>query len=907
MANKPKKSSRKLSVYSNLSNRRKTKKDADTRRYAEYLASLPKHPVKRLLYRLHPKRFWAYWFSKRGLIMAVKVAGIALLFMALGVGALFAYFRKDLNQINPAELAKRVQSTVTKYYDRNGVLLWQDTGGGNYQLVVNPDQLSNNLKEATVSIEDKNFYKEGGVSITGTTRAFFNDITGGSVQGGSTLTQQLVKQVFFAGQDTNRGIGGIPRKIKEAILAIEVDRTYTKDQIISMYLNESPYGGPRNGAESGAEAYFGIHAKDLTLPEAALLAAIPQDPTYYNPYNTDGNAALINRQHEVLDDMVTNGYITQQQATDAKNYPILDHILPPANLDQNIKAPHFVQMVRSELTQQLGASVVGQGGLTITTTLDYNIQQKLEAAMAAEFNSSAPKIYGFSNGAATVEDTQTGQIVAMMGSRDYNWTGYGQVNAATAYIQPGSTIKPLVYAQLFQQKAAGVPNFGSGSKLINNTIPGIYGAELGNANGDPVNIGAAPIRTGLANSWNIPAVEAMAIDGVSQSIKTIRALGGKSYCTVGPDTTVQLAAAIGGCGIEQVDLVNAYASLGRGGVYKPQSSILKVTNSTGQVLQQWTDTAGTQVVSPQAAYVVSDILHDDNARTFVGIHRTGMYIPGVDSAAKTGTSNATNAAGSPKDIWMVNYSQTLTMAVWLGNPDTTPLHNNATSIVPGQILDTVLQYAYKTDYQNAGKWKPGDWIPQPAGIQRIGCRTGNTLVTGNGLFDQGCGEVYPSYWSANQGFTNVDFDSVTKKLATACTPSGAKVTAQVIKIPLVSSATPNQALYIDPKGTYTLAGSIGDGAGDCSSASASNLAPTISAPTYTGNPGDYVLSATASAKGSNTVQSVTFTVGTQTYPGVSQGNGVYTATAVPTQPTTSDFATVVDSAGQQQQANFATN
>ncbi len=900
---KAKKSSRKLSVYSNLSNRLKVKKDASSRRRAEYLATLPKDPVKRALYRLNPKRFWAYWFSKRGLIMALKIAGIALLFLVLVVGALFAYFRKDLNQINPAELAKRVQSTVTKYYDRNGVLLWEDTGGGNYKLVVNSNELSDNLKKATVSIEDKDFYKHSGVSISGTARAAINDLTGGSVQGGSTLTQQLVKQVFFANQDSNRGFGGIPRKIKEAILAIEVERTYTKDQILTMYLNESPYGGPRNGAESGAEAYFGVPAKDLTLPEAALLAAIPQNPTYFNPYNTDGNAALLARQHQVLDDMVISGYITQKQADEAKSFPILDHLLPQTKIEDNMKAPHFVQMVRSQLTNQLGASVVGQGGLTVTTTLDYNIQQQLEAAMTAEFNSNAPAIYGFSNGAATVEDTQTGQIVAMMGSRQYGYSGYGQVNAATAYIQPGSTIKPLVYAQLFQQKAAGAANFGSGSKLINNSIPNIYGAPLGNANGDPINSGAATIRTGLANSWNIPAVEAMAIDGVSQSIKTIRSLGGKSYCTVGNDTTVQLSAAIGGCGIEQVDLVNAYASLGRGGVYKPQSSVLKVTNSVGQVLQKWTDTTGTQVVNPQAAYIVSDILHDDNARTFVGARRTGMYIPGVDSAAKTGTSNANNETASPKDIWMVNYSQALTMAVWLGNPDTTPLRNNATSIVPGKILDTVLQYAYKTTYQNAGKWKPGDWIQQPAGIQRIGCSS-KTLVTGNGRFDQACGEVYPSYWSPNQGLTNVDFNSITKKLATDCTPAGAKTTVQVIKIPLVSSASPNQALYIDPNGTFTLAGSISDGASDCS-ASSSNLQPTLGTPTYSGIPGNYTVSVSASAAGSNSVQSVTFSVNGRTYNGVSQNNGTYTASGVNSKPNTSDYATVIDSSGQQQQANFA--
>ena len=518
--------------------------------------------------------------------------------------------------------------------------------------------------------------------------------------------------------------------------------------------------------------------------------------------------------------------------------------------------------------------------------------------MATEFNNGAPARYGFSNGAATVEDTQTGQIIAMMGSKDYNNAAFGQVNAATAYIQPGSTIKPLVYAQLFQQKAAGAANFGSGSKLINNDITTIYGAPLSNANGDPQNSGATTIRTGLSNSWNIPAVEAMAINGVQPTIATIRALGGTSYCSQGPDTTVQLAAAIGGCGIKQTDLVNAYASLGRSGVYKPQADILKVTNGSGDVLKQWTDTAGTQVVSPQAAYVVSDILHDDNSRTFVGPHRTGMYVPGVDSAAKTGTSNATNAAGSPKDIWMVNYSQALTMAVWLGNPDTTPLNNNATSIVPGQMLDTVLQYAYKTTYQNSGKWKPGDWIAQPTGIQRVGCSAGATLKVVPGRPDQACGEVYPSYWNATQGLMNIDFDSATKKLATTCTPSSVKVSVSVIKLPLASSFTPNQALYIDPQGTYTLAGSLTDSTQDCTTASAPPAqAITLGTPTATLVAGSiYKIQVTASATSPNTIATVSFTIGSNTYNGTNDGAGNYIAT-VPAKPTTgTDFATATDSA-----------
>lgn len=248
-----------------MSQKRKTKKDVEARRRAEYLATLPKHPVKRFFYRMHPKRFWAYWFSKRGIMMALKVTGVAVLLVALFVGGLFAYFRKDLDQIRPGEIDKRVQSTVTTYLDRNGQVLWEDKGDGNYKLVVKSEDLSDNLKKATVAIEDRDFFKHSGVSVTGTVRAAFNNFTGGEVQGGSTLTQQLVKQVFFSDEADNRGLSGIPRKIKELILAIEIERMYDKDQILTLYLNESPYGGRRNGAESGAQTYFGKSAKDLTL------------------------------------------------------------------------------------------------------------------------------------------------------------------------------------------------------------------------------------------------------------------------------------------------------------------------------------------------------------------------------------------------------------------------------------------------------------------------------------------------------------------------------------------------------------------------------------------------------------------------------------------------------------------
>ena len=313
--------SRRYSTYSSLAknhgkSKRELKKERKAREKAEYVATLPKNPIKRFFARLSPKRFFKFWFSMDGLKMILKIFGVIFLVAIIIAVIAYFYFRNELKSLQPSELAKRVQTTVTKYYDRNGELLWEDTGTGEYRLVVESDQISQYMKDATVAIEDKNFYEHGGVSITGTLRAVINNIfnRSGGTQGGSTITQQLVKQVFFEDEASDRGITGIPRKIKEAILATEAERIYNKDQILTMYLNESPYGGRRNGVESASQTYFGKSAKDLTIDEAALLASIPQSPTLYNPYNTDGNDLLIERQQTVITYMAEQGFITEEEA-----------------------------------------------------------------------------------------------------------------------------------------------------------------------------------------------------------------------------------------------------------------------------------------------------------------------------------------------------------------------------------------------------------------------------------------------------------------------------------------------------------------------------------------------------------------------------------------------------------------
>lgn len=771
-------SGRKYATYSSLTanrgkSKRALKKERKAREHAEYLATLPKNPVKRFFARLNPKHVFKFWFSMDGLKMLGKILGIFLLICVAIGGLAFLYFRNELKSLQPSELAKRVQTTVTRYYDRNGQLLWEDTGTGEYRLVVDSENISKYMKDATVAIEDKNFYRHGGVSLTGTARAVINNVFGhGGTQGGSTLTQQLVKQVFFADEAGDRGISGIPRKIKEAILATETERIYSKDQILTMYLNESPYGGRRNGVESASQTYFGKSAKDLTIDEAALLASIPQSPTLYNPYNTDGHEQLLARQKTVINYMQQQGYITKQEADAAKQVSTLDKLKSADTQLAGAKAPHFIQMVKDELTDKLGAKVMGQGGLTIKTTLDLRVQNSLESEMDKLFNGKyayMPVRYGFDNASFTMIDNQTGQILGVMGSRSYDYPGYGAVNSATSFIQPGSSIKPLVYAALINNQDNKNGTYGAGSIIPDTPIPqSVYKTSDGTSvqNADRKFLGNITIRRSLGGSRNVPAIKAMALNGVEETQKFIHEAGDASYCTDGADKGAGLASAIGGCGLEQVEHVNAFATIARGGVYKPYETVIEVTNSQKEKLYEWKDgTDSKQVMDAQTAYIIDDILSDNNARasTF-GRNAIGFNVRGVKTATKTGTSNLGN---HPKDLWMMSYTPKATLSVWAGNHTPKALKGGDGASL-GVLVSDITSDVYNNVFKVDGTWKPGDWFTKPDGIQTL-------TVSGNH-------DIFPSWYNKKQKSTSIRkvvFDKVTKKRTTECTPSGAQETLDV--------------------------------------------------------------------------------------------------------------------------------
>lgn len=762
-----------ISLYTSLSYKHRAKKEASARRRAEELAKLPKEPIKRFFAKLHPKRVFKWWFSWRGQKAILKFFAASFLILIIIIGGLFLYYKKDLDEIRLDEMT--ISETVNTYLDRNGELLWRDTGNEDYRLVVSGEDISEYMYKATVAIEDRNFYNHVGVDFGALVRATFSTLSGHGVQGGSTLTQQLIKQVYFSDEAASEDRGGLTRKIKELILAIELERMYSKEQILTMYLNQSPYGGRRNGVESAAKTYFGKSAKDLTLAESALLAAIPNNPGVLNPYNTYGNDMLIARQHKVLDDMASIGYITEEEADEAKEVPILDTIKPESSQYADMKAPHFVLEVKKQLEEKYGISTMRAGGWTIKTTLDSRAQQIAEDAVAV----GATHTYSnHSDDIAIVSlDVETSQVIAMVGSIDFFNPTYGELNATTdSLIEPGSSIKPILdYSPLFMQRE-GI-NYGPGSILKDENINRLYCAgysgscSLANATG--TFYGNVTIRFSLGHSLNIAAVKALYINGIDNSLEIAHALGDKSYCE--GREGYGLSIAIGsGCGVKMVEHANAYASLARGGSYKDIAYVLEVKNSSGEVVESWEDKEAKRIVDEQVAYMISNVLSDGSARYNIygpgGSQSAGYVIPGIWTATKTGTTTTTNAAVA-KDSLMESYSTVVSTLVWNGNHDGSGLTSSTHDVARFTIAE-YMSRIHKEVYEPDGKWHPGDQPAKPAGIQTL---------TVNGKTD-----IWPSWFNAskNSGVAKetLTFNRYNHLLATDCTPEEYKIAVEVTKV-----------------------------------------------------------------------------------------------------------------------------
>lgn len=580
-----------------------------------------------------------------------------------------AYFLRSLP--SPTTLGKSSAYPIsTKILDRNGVLLYEIYDDQN-RTPVTLASLPTFVREATIAIEDDNFYQHHGFDTGGILRAAWKTATGQRLEGGSTITQQLVKVALLSPERT------LSRKLKEAVLTVATELLYNKDQILEMYLNHIPYGGTSYGIEAAAKRYFDTPAKDLTLAEAALLAGLPQAPSRYSPFSNPDQAKL--RAKQVLSRMVEEKYITAEQAT-AANVDEL-HFAPPA---EHIRAPHFVMYVREQLEQKYGTARLEQGGLRVTTSLDINLQEQAQASLSAELTKIAR--LKISNGAALITNPASGEILAMVGSRDYFDDSIdGKVNVTNRLRQPGSSIKPLNYALGLETKVI------TPSTMLLDTP--ICFRITGQPDYCPKNYdgsfhGPVQIRYALGNSYNIPAVKVLALNGVESFISFASKLGISSWHD---PSAYGLSLTLGGGEVTMTDLATAFGVFANSGTKSPLHAILRVEDASGQVLDSYDASQATEavqsardalpspdypdkVLSPEVSFLISSILSDNGARVAAFGPSSVLNIPKKTVAVKTGTTN------NLRDNWTVGYTPERLVAVWVGNNDNTPMSYVASGV-----------------------------------------------------------------------------------------------------------------------------------------------------------------------------------------------------------------------------------
>lgn len=616
--------------------------------------------VRRAFRRLTWKKAikWAAW----------SAAGLVIL-----SAFLFAWYARDLP--TPGKIRRQRPIEATQILDRNGNALYA-VFGEEKRMSIPDSEIPDVVKKATIAIEDKNFYEHYGVDILGIARGvILKPLSGQRAQGGSTITQQYVKNALLSPERT------VDRKIKELILALELEAVFTKDEILALYLNEIPYGSNAYGIEAAAETFFNKHAKDLTLAQAATLAALPQRPTYYSPYGTHVED-LMNRQKLVLSRMQEVGFITEEERLAAEAEEIA--FIPRR---EQILAPHFVLYVRDLLVEKYGEQMVLEGGLRVTTTLDIETQRLAEQAIATAAEKNLSR-YQASNAALVSVDPATGQVLAMVGSVDYFDTeNQGNFNVATASRQPGSSFKPLVYATGFKD------NWNPASVLWD--VPTDFGGNYKPQNYNGRFSGPTTIRSALANSLNIPAVKMLAIASIDEVIEQAQSMG---ITTLTDPDRYGLSLVLGGAEVKPLEMAAAYGVFAAGGTYHQTSAILRVEDSKGRLLDEWRDEKK-DVLAPEIAYQITHILNDNNARTPTFGARSPLYFPGLFIAAKTGTTQ------EYRDAWTVGYGTSIATAVWVGNNDNSPMNQAGGSLAAAPIFHEFMVNYYKT-HESIGFARP---------------------------------------------------------------------------------------------------------------------------------------------------------------------------------------------------------
>lgn len=770
------KSGQTIKVNRSLGDRIKSRKDSFARSKALRLAGMPKHPVRRFIYRTNPSRLYHYWFSREGGIMALKIAGIGMVTSFLLLVGLFAYFRKDLPNLRDIS-GNNIGGSI-RYYDRTGEhLLWEDYDAVK-RVPVHDEEIAQDMKDATIAIEDKEFFQHGGFDVRGITRAAWSNVTGGGkVQGGSTITQQLVKLTYKWTDERTYS-----RKVKELILAVELERTYSKQEILVGYLNTAPYGNVQYGVEAAARDYFQKSAKDLTLDEAAFLAAIPQAPSVYSPYGPyfDGER-LVARQHYVLNLMEEQGKITKEERDAAKAVAILEKYKQPKQKYAGITAPWFVLTAKQKLIEERGAESVLQGGWKVITTLDYDKQKLAEEQVAKGI--AQVRRQGGDTAAFVAEDVETGQVVAMVGGVDFTNEQFGQNNYAREKLPPGSSFKPYDYVALIESG----DNYGAGTVLYDSQgplegYPCTNTARNGNclSDYDFRHPGPITIRYALGGSRNIPAVKAMLITGVDKTIETAEALmnprpdkqdtytsGYSCYVpgdvTLTKDTPCYGSAAIGdGAFLKLDEHVHGYGSLSRNGLNIPQSYILKVLDANDKTFMEWKPNAGKQVIRPDSAYIIGDILSDPRASYFsVKPQRYNADKGTWKFSLKTGTTN------DAKDGWMLGYTTKYAAGVWVG-------YHNRQREMSGSMENMTLPI-WQGWMRAVHKEMDVVERQRPAGVQTLPAFVIRSHVGFGSQEPSPATDLYPS-WYKKKSTTNKKqtIDIISNKLATDCTPNRAR-------------------------------------------------------------------------------------------------------------------------------------
>lgn len=624
-------------------------------------------------------------------LIGLSFLAVCFVFSAYGMWKVY-YILRGLP--NPERLTERTIAESTKIYDRTGKVLLYELHGEENRTIIPFSEISEYVRNATLSAEDINFYTHHGLDWRGIARALMTNLKRGTItQGGSTITQQLVKKSILSDERT------YARKIKEAVLALTVETRYSKDEIFELYLNQIPYGSNAYGIAAASETFFGKDVKDLSLGESALIAALPQAPTYYSPYGARKDE-LIARKNWILDRMASSNFISKEDAGSAKVEQL--NFIPPKN---SLRAPHFVFYVQEYLNEKYGEDVLTKGGLRIITTLDWRLQEEAEKAVK-EGSDRNEKLVDAKNASLVAIDPKTGEILSMVGSRDYwgetspkncvagiNCKFDPFVNTTTRLRQPGSAFKPFIYATAF--KKGYTPNTilfdvetEFNSLCASNGTPGTHIKDPSDCyhpkNYDNKFRGPVTIRQAIAQSLNVPSVKLLYLVGVEDTITTAQAMG---ITSLTDPKRYGLSLVLGGAEVSLLEMTSSFGAFAQDGILHPKTAIIKIENSKGDILEEKKDTSS-PAIDTEVARMINDVLSDNNARIPVFNPQSSLFFLNRQVAAKTGTTQ------DYRDAWVVGYTPSLVAGVWVGNNDNTPMNQSAVSImVAGPIWHRFLEFA----------------------------------------------------------------------------------------------------------------------------------------------------------------------------------------------------------------------